>query len=320
MAEILIIGEILVEIMSKNVNQTFEETGEYTGPYPSGAPAIFIDQVAKTGSNCAIISKVGNDGFGRLNVERLKRDGVDVRHIGIDPEKTTGIAFVTYKENGDRDFIFTTKDSAAASLTREDVKDEMFEGCKFFHIMGCSVFNDEMIEIFKNAISIAKAHNVQISFDPNIRKEIMKEEKFKSFILFALESCDIFLPGENELKWITGIEDEEQAVRYVLNQNAQYVIVKRGSRGCRVYDRQDSYKVKPFLVTEVDPTGAGDCFAGTLISLLNQGKSIREIVQYANASGAYAVTKKGPMEGTSTLRELDDFIEDSRHNTQRKLD
>jgi sugar/nucleoside kinase (ribokinase family) len=308
MVEILTIGEILVEIMTKNVDQTFEETGEYTGPYPSGAPAIFIDQVAKTGSCCAIVSNVGNDGFGRLNVDRLKHDGVDVRYIGIIQEKTTGIAFITYKENGERDFIFTTKDSAAASLTREDVKEEMFEGCKFFHIMGCSVFNEEMIEVFRNAISMAKVHKVQISFDPNIRKEIMEDANLKRFILFALENCDIFLPGENELKWITGIEDEEQAVRFVMNQNARCVVVKRGSRGCRVYERQVHFEVEPYLAEEVDPTGAGDCFAGTFISLLNQGKSVHEAVQYANASGAYAVMKKGPMEGTATMMELDEFI------------
>jgi sugar/nucleoside kinase (ribokinase family) len=308
MAEIITIGEILVEIMAKKMGQTFEGIGEYTGPYPSGAPAIFIDQAAKTGSSCVIVSKVGNDGFGRMNVDRLKLDGVDVHHIGIDLEKTTGIAFVTYKENGDRDFIFTTKNSAAASLSREDVSEEIFEGCKFLHIMGCSVFNEEMIEIFKKAISMAKARKVLISFDPNIRNEIMEDEQLKRFILFALESCDMFLPGENELKWITGIEDEEQAVRFVLNQNARCVIVKKGSRGCRVYEPQVFFDVQPCQVEEVDPTGAGDCFAGTFISLLNQGKSVQEAVHYANASGAYAVTKKGPMEGTATLKELEDFI------------
>ncbi|MBP1996091.1 sugar kinase [Paenibacillus eucommiae] len=308
MAEIITIGEILVEIMTKSVGQTFEEIGEYTGPYASGAPAIFIDQTAKTGSSSAIVAKVGNDGFGKLNVERLKRDGVDVQFVGIEQERTTGIAFVTYKENGDRDFIFTTKGSAAAELTPMDIKEEMFKDSKYFHIMGCSFFNDEMIEVFRRAISLAKAQNVLISFDPNIRKEIMEDEKLKALILFALESCDIFLPGENELKWITGIEDEEEAVRSVLSQHASCVIVKKGSRGGRVYEREHHFDIEPYQVEEVDPTGAGDCFAGTFISLLNQGKSIEEAVKYANASGAYAVMKNGPMEGTATLEELKQFM------------
>jgi sugar/nucleoside kinase (ribokinase family) len=308
MAEIITIGEILVEIMARNAGQTFEQAGDYDGPYASGAPAIFIDQAAKIGSSCAIIAKVGDDGFGRLNVQRLKRDGVDVSHIATVPDKTTGIAFVSYKENGDRDFIFTVKDSAPSAVTREDVKEELFTDCKYFHIMGCSIFNEEMIKVFTKAITIAKARNVQISFDPNIRKESMSDESVKRFILFALESCDIFLPGENELEWITGLKDEKQAVQYVLNLGTKYVAVKKGRRGSRVYDSSGSFEVAPFYAEEVDPTGAGDCYAGTFISLLNQGKSVRDAAQYASASGAFAVRKKGPMEGTATLLELEDFI------------
>lgn len=309
MPEIITIGEILVEIMAKSVGQRFNETGEFIGPFPSGAPAIFIDQATKTGSRSAIVSKVGNDGFGRINIDRLKQDGVDVRHIETVPDKTTGIAFVTYKGNGDREFIFTTKDSAAACITTDDIKEDLFEFCKYYHIMGCSAFNDQMIETIKAAIVMAKKKNVRISFDPNVRKELMENPKIKEFILFALNNCDIFLPGEDELKFITGIDNEEQAVRSVLELNVKNVVVKKGKRGCRVYEKESYFDVEPYQVAEVDPTGAGDCFAGTLVSLLNQGKSLHESVRYANASGAYAVTKKGPMEGTATLKELEEFIQ-----------
>ncbi|MEH6854819.1 sugar kinase [Priestia megaterium] len=308
MSEVMTIGEILVEVMAKNVGQTFEKTGEFIGPFPSGAPAIFIDQVAKTGSSCAIVSKVGNDGFGQMNINRLKQDGVNVQYIESIKDRTTGIAFVTYKDNRDRDFIFTMKDSAVACISQDDVREEMFEGCKFLHIMGCSAFDEKMILIFRKAISIAKTKNIKISFDPNIRKEIMNDRKIKDFIFFTLENCDVFLPGEEELKWITGIEDEEKAAHSVLNQNVRCVVVKRGNRGCRVYEQHSYFDVDPYPVNEIDPTGAGDCFAGTFISLLNQGKSILEAVKYANASGAYAVLKKGPMEGTAKLEELEEFI------------
>ncbi|MED4752024.1 sugar kinase [Brevibacillus choshinensis] len=310
MADIITIGEILIEIMAKNLGQTFEQTGEFIGPYPSGAPAIFIDQAKKAGSSTAIVSKVGNDGFGRLNVARLLQDGVDVQYIGTVADKTTGVAFVTYKENGDRDFIFTIKDSAAACITREDITEAMFDDCRYFHIMGCSAFNEEMIASLKKGINIAREKQVQISFDPNVRKELMENETIKEFLLFALTSCDIFLPGEEELKAITGIENEQEAVEAVLSQQARCVVVKRGDRGCTVYEADSSFDVKPYRTEEIDPTGAGDCFAGTFISLMNQGSSTREAVMYANASGAYAVSRKGPMEGTATLAQLDQFIKE----------
>ncbi|WP_248927229.1 sugar kinase [Paenibacillus hamazuiensis] len=308
MAEILTIGEILVEVMAKEVGQKFEETGEFFGPFPSGAPAIFIDQAAKLGSSCTIVSKVGDDGFGKINVSRLKQDGVDVSQIGVVPDKTTGIAFVTYKENGDRDFIYTIKDSASACISRENVREELFAGCNYLHVVGCSAFNEEMIAVLRQAIVYAKKYDVKISFDPNIRKEIMENDQIKAFILFALANCDIFLPGQEELKWITGIEDEEKAARSVLNQKAAFVIVKRGSKGCRVYEPHGFFDVAPYEMNEVDPTGAGDCFAGAFVSLMNLGWSAQEAVNYANAAGALSVAKKGPMEGTVTLEEIDAFM------------
>lgn len=309
MAEILTIGEILVEIMAKKKGQAFDEAGEFAGPYASGAPAIFIDQAAKTGSDSAIVAKVGNDGFGRLNIERLKQDGVDVKYVQVEPDRTTGIAFVAYKDNGDRDFIFTTNGSASAELSRFDIKDEMFKGSNYFHIMGCSFYNNEMNEIFRKAIALAKANGVKISFDPNIRKEILEDETLKALIIHVLENCDIFLPGENELKWITGLDDEEAAVQSVLSKQTSCVIVKKGSRGGNVYERGQQFGFVPYKVEEIDPTGAGDCFAGTFISLINQGHTVQEAVKYANASGAYAVMKSGPMEGTATLAELRQFMQ-----------
>lgn len=63
MPEVITIGEVLVEVMAREINQKFSEPGEFVGPFPSGAPAIFIDQVAKMGVSCGIISKVGNDDF-----------------------------------------------------------------------------------------------------------------------------------------------------------------------------------------------------------------------------------------------------------------
>lgn len=121
MPTILTVGEILVEIMAARRGQTFTEAGTFTGPYASGAPAIFIDQVARLGAGARMVSRVGDDGFGQLNRNRLSVDGVDVRFVGVDPDVPTGIAFVTYAVDGSRSFLFTAASSAAARLTAEHV-------------------------------------------------------------------------------------------------------------------------------------------------------------------------------------------------------
>ena len=77
-------GEVLVEIVATTRGDGFREAVPLVGPFPSGAPAIFIDQVGKLGQAAAIISRVGRDDFGHVNLERLKRDGVDVSGIEVE--------------------------------------------------------------------------------------------------------------------------------------------------------------------------------------------------------------------------------------------
>src|SRR3712207_9044600 len=97
MAQIVTIGEILVEIMATRVSQTFLEPGLFVGPYPSGAPAIFADQAARAGASVAMLGCVGPDDFGTLNLERLGPSGVAVRAVRRVPGATPGSPFVTYR-------------------------------------------------------------------------------------------------------------------------------------------------------------------------------------------------------------------------------
>src|SRR5690606_25657563 len=97
MKKVITIGEIVVEIMALEEGNGFMSAIPLIGPFPSGAPAIFIDQVAKLGQPSGIISAIGRDDFGKLNIERLRRDGVDVSAIGVHPTAATGSAFVRYQ-------------------------------------------------------------------------------------------------------------------------------------------------------------------------------------------------------------------------------
>ncbi len=87
---VVTIGEILVEIMATKLGDGFLEPQSLIGPFPSGAPAIFIDQVGKLGAAAAIVSAVGDDDFGTLNLDRLRKDGVDVSAVAVLPGAATG--------------------------------------------------------------------------------------------------------------------------------------------------------------------------------------------------------------------------------------
>jgi tagatose kinase len=118
MARIMTIGEILVEIMATERGQSFRTPDTLVGPFPSGAPAIFIDQVGRLGRPAGIIGCVGDDDFGWLNIDRLRRDGVDTSAIALLADAVTGSAFVTYTETGERHFIFNIALPAASQRRR----------------------------------------------------------------------------------------------------------------------------------------------------------------------------------------------------------
>lgn len=309
MEKIYTIGEILVEIMADNVGQTFSAPGIWHGPYPSGAPAIFIDQVTRLGASCGIISCVGNDGFGKMNIERLASDGVDIRGIRISPEDPTGSAFVTYHPNGERDFIFNIKNSASGKISADDVTEELLEECRYFHVMGSSLFSFPLVNAVKKAASIVKANGGIISFDPNIRKEMLDIPEMRDALHYVLELADIFLPSESEVTLLSSQTSEEKAIASYLNNGIKKVIIKRGNKGASYYSSTETFHISGHQVVEIDPTGAGDCFGGAYIACCSLGYSDKEALRVANACGAIAVTHRGPMEGASTKEEIIAFLE-----------
>lgn len=310
MTDILCMGELLAEIMAERIGQSFTEPAVFLGPYPSGAPAIFADQAAKIGASVAFIGCAGNDGFGELILNRLSHDGVDVSGISRSNELPTGTAFVTYKEDGNREFIFNISNSAAALINEDSVNPAMASNCRYFHVMGSSLGNAGSIAAVKRAVELVKKSGGKISFDPNIRPEIMASPVIQEAIHLILDVCDILLPSEIDLTYFCGDVPEESAVATLLDKySMEMIVVKNADEGCVYYDRQRAIPMPSFKVTEVDPTGAGDCFGGTLIACLSQGVEIERALTLANAAGAMAVTKRGPMEGNSTVCELDKFID-----------
>ena len=133
------IGEILVEIMATTVGEGFREPVELVGPFPSGAPAIFIDQCARIGGSAAMVGAVGDDDFGRVNTERLERDGADVSGIAVDPDFPTGTAFVRYRPDGSRDFVYNIAKSAAARFGWTAKVQALIERSGHLHVMGTAL-------------------------------------------------------------------------------------------------------------------------------------------------------------------------------------
>jgi len=297
MGEIWTMGEMLVEIMRPHAGMRLSDAGEFLGPFPSGAPAIFIDAAARLGHTAGIIGGVGADDFGSCLLERLGSHGVDLKFVEDFPNRATAVAFVTYFEDGSRKFIFHIDGTPA--VMAQFPEQAALQAAGFFHVMGCSLMPNDSFrgEIFKAVESFHSA-GTRISFDPNIRPELLAGRNLVDIIGPVLDRASVVLPGESELKLISGGKDISESVDLLFNNpTLELIVLKRGKQGATIFSRTGAIETPAYPVEEVDPTGAGDMFdAGFLCGLL-EGKSLEECGKIAAAAGALNAAAFGPMEG-----------------------
>lgn len=309
MTDILIMGEMLVEIMRTEEDVQLYEPGLFKGPFPSGAPAICIDAAARLGCKTAIIGGVGKDDFGKNLLDRLKKDGVDCSHVLESEERSTGVAFVTYFADGSRKFIFHMGNTPAVEAKAP--AEGVFEDVKFMHIMGCSLMSNKDFakEILKTMHMLSKG-GTKISFDPNIRKELFTDASIYDVVNGVMENTSVFLPGVEELLSITGESSVETAVKKCFTYpKMEIVALKNGSKGSTIYTREEEVHMGVYQVKQLDATGAGDCFDGAFIAGLVQGKSLLEAARMGAAAGALNAAAFGPMEGNISVQTVQDMIE-----------
>jgi tagatose kinase len=308
MKSILTIGEILVEIMATDKGNGFLEPVSLVGPFPSGAPAIFIDQAARFGQPAAIISCVGADDFGRVNLDRLRRDGVNVEGVRIDPEMATGSAFVRYRPDGSRSFVFNIKHSASGQLALDEGARAVLDRSDHLHVMGTALFSPRVIDVVLASVEAVRARGGTISFDPNLRPEILNLPGLREACETLFGRCDLYLPSGTELYLFTDAKEEKAAITEILGQGVRAIVHKRGANGACYFDAATHLQQPGFQVDEVDPTGAGDCFGATFVSCWLRDMPPSVCLAYAAASGALAVTRQGPMEGAASQADLDAFL------------
>jgi sugar/nucleoside kinase (ribokinase family) len=302
---LVFLGEALVEVMRPGVDQPLDQIGSFVGPFPSGAPANAADAAARMGGAVTFIGSVGDDPFGKLFRDRMARDGIESSRIATVADATTGTAFVAYVSDGSRRFVFHL--GAAGGFQSWQCQPEDLAGVRYVHITGSSVaFNTTWQIACLNVAKWAKENGAKVSLDPNIRAELAGSGRLA--IAKIAEWCDVLLPSVGEAGLLLDCDDDAACRAYAAR--GKLVVQKRGRSGARVFEADGSTRDVPTIaVEEVDPTGAGDAFAGALLAGLQRGDPLDRALRLANICGALCVTKKGPMEGLPTRDEAIQLME-----------
>ena len=281
-------------------NQTGERGGRLWLQGFGGDTSNFAIAAARQGASAGYISAVGNDANGKLLLGLWDAEGVDRSHVETNVDASTGIYFVTHGPEG-HEFSFMRKGSAASRMTAASVRQPStkaaIESAKVLHLSGISLaISQPARETCFAAIDIARAANVKVSFDTNLRLKLWPIESAREHMTQAMQLCDICLPSLDDVKAITGIDDPDALVDHCLSLGAKVVALKLGEQGAIVADSTQRHRLPPHACKALDATGAGDTFGGAFVARLVAGDSLRDAGRYATVAAALSTQGFGAVE------------------------
>lgn len=301
MFDIIAIGELLIDFtpagISESGNPIFERNS-------GGAPANVAAAASRLGGRTAFIGKVGRDSFGFSLKADLEKMGVDSSGLVFSDTVNTTLAFVHLDKNGDRDFSFYRKPGADIMLEQTEIDVEMLRHTKVFHFGSVSMTDEPSRSSTIMSVRQAREAGALISYDPNLRPLLWNSmDTAKEIILSAMGYTDILKVSEEELHFLTDLEDMERASKELMEAyGIQLVLVTLGPKGAFYRTVSQSGSQYAYDVKTIDTTGAGDAFTGAfLYRLVSAVKSIDSIssdelsdmVDFACAAGSLATMRKG---------------------------
>ena len=320
MVDVICLGEVLVDMFSMGVGEPLEKAPSFL-PVPGGAPANVAIGLAKLGVDSALISKIGDDPFGRLLRSVILQNRVDISQLKVDRESRTTLAFISTREDGERDFCFYRNPGADMMLSAEEISEGFIKTARVFHYGSISMISDPSYSATLKALEYAKKYGLVISYDPNVRLSLWdSENQVKQRIIEGLHNSDLVKLNNDELEFITRISDIKQGSDILLKYGPKMVVVTEGDKGSFFNNGRTCSFVESYKVHTIDTTGCGDSFTSAILAKflqkIKQGKDpfdldceeMEDILRFANAAGALTATKKGVIPSLPTQEDLGIFL------------
>lgn len=265
---------------------------------PGGKGANQANAAAKLGADVNMIGCVGNDSFGVQLRESLKRDGVNVEHVLVKQNVSTGVAIILVEASGDN--CITVASGANFSITEDNIT----EVRNIITASDVILLQLEIpIDIVKSAIFVAKSAGSTVILNPAPAAELDTE---------ILKNTDILTPNETELELLSRhktdtLDNLKAAGAILLNKGVKELVITLGSKGCLHMTKETATHYNAYKVDAVDTTAAGDSFNAALAVYLSEGKTMKEAIEFAMKVGAMTVTKEGAQTSLPLLNEVADF-------------
>lgn len=305
------LGELLIDFtengLSENGNPLLEAN-------PGGAPCNVLAMLGKLGKSTAFIGKVGNDSFGKMLCDTIKKCGIGAEGLVFDENVPTTLAFVHRTSDGDREFSFYRNPGADMMLTREEVKADIIRSSEIFHFGTLSMTHRSNKEATVYAVDTAKENGLLVSFDPNLRKPLWGDlNEAGAAMEYGLSVCDILKISDDEIKFITGENDIDRGIAAIYGKyNIPLIFATMGRSGSKAYCGNVTAECPAYENKNVtDTTGAGDTFMGCALSFVCENGvhmdelQLKKLLDYSNAAASVITGRKGALKVMPTPDEIE---------------
>jgi len=335
--DVVTIGRASVDLYGQQIGSRLEDIGSFAKSV-GGCPANIAIGTARLGLKSALLTRVGDEQMGRFIREQLQREGVATDGVVTDKERLTALVLLAVEDEGVSPMIFYRTDCADMALSPEDVKEDFIASARAIVVTGThfSKSNTEAAQL--KAIQLAKANGGKVVFDIDYRPNLwglaghaegferyVKSERVTAKIKPVLGDCDLIVGTEEEIMIASGADDVASALKAIRAVSQATVVLKRGAMGCIVYDGpipddlEKGIIGKGFPIEVFNVLGAGDAFMSGLLRGWLGGESLETAATWANAGGAFAVSRLLCSPEYPTFEELQYFLKHgSKHRALRK--
>jgi 5-dehydro-2-deoxygluconokinase len=335
--DVITIGRSSVDLYGQQIGTRLEDIGTFTKAV-GGCPSNIAIGTARLGLKSAVITRVGAEQMGGFIKEQLVREGVATTGIATDPERLTALVLLAVEDEGVSPMIFYRTDCADMALSEADIDEAFIASAGAIVITGTHFSRPDAEAAQLKAVRIARANGRKVVFDIDYRPNLWGlaghaagfERYVKSDFVTAkmkpvLADCDLIVGTEEEVMIAGGASDLPAALQAIRAVSNATIVLKRGAKGCIVYDGPIPGDLEQGIVGQGFPIeiynvlGAGDAFMSGFLRGWLKGETHRTSATWANACGAFAVSRLLCAPEYPTWTELEYFLaHGSKHRALRK--
>jgi 5-dehydro-2-deoxygluconokinase len=335
--DIITIGRSSVDLYGAQVGGRLEDMMSFSKAV-GGCPTNIAIGTARLGLKSGLITRVGDEHMGRFIREQCAREGVDVEGVHTDPQRLTSLVVLGIRDDKTFPLIFYRDNCADSALDETDIDEAYIASAKAIMVSGTHFARPNTAAAQNLAIAHAKKHGRKIAFDidyrPNLwglaghgagEERYIKSDAVSAHLRPVLADCDLIVGTEEEVMIAGGIDDPLSALKEIRSRSKATIVMKRGPMGCVVFPGEipdsieDGVKGPGFPVEVYNVLGAGDAFMSGFLRGWLRDEPTENCCAFANAGGAFAVSRLLCSAEYPTWTELTHFlIEGSPHRALRR--